>query len=123
MGPHFLGNFLSPASPLGAGDIEPPRQIAYYSYFQGNNEYKYHSREALKLFQRPSDQFSFAKADEPTLRKIWDDLDSLLRPGLWPIKTSCERANCTGDLSKANVITRRGTLVEYACSLVFLTAS
>jgi len=122
--PHFLGNFRSPV-PLRANDIGPPRQIAYYSSFPGiTNEYGYQSREALKLFQPPCVPFSFTKAtDKPTFRRMCDYLDCRPRPGLEPVITSCQRAGCADDLLTANVITRRGAVLKYACSLVLLTAS
>jgi len=121
--PHLLGNFRSPV-PLHANDIGLPRQIAHYSYFPGTNEYGYQSREALKLFQPPLVPFSFIKAtDKPTFRKMCDYLDSLPQPGLEPVITSCQRADCADDLLEANVITRRGVVLKYACSLALLTAS
>lgn len=122
--PHFLGNFKSPA-PLRANAIGAPKQIAHYSCFPGaTNEYGYQSREALKLFRPPCVPFSFIKAiDKPTFYKMSDYLDSLPQQGLEPVITSCQQAGSAVDLLEANVITRRGVMSKYVCSLALLATN
>ena len=120
--PHPLGNFrfLEPLDDIGF-----PRQIAYYSHFPGTtNEYGYQSRKALRVFQLPDTPFPLTSGtDEPTFLQMCGRLDSPPQPGLKPVTTSCKQAGCEDDLVKASVITRRGVVLEYACSLVLLTAS
>ena len=96
-------------------DIGSPRQIAHYSCFPGEvNEYKYQSREALRLYQPPRVPFSFDKApDKSTFWGICGYVDSLPQQGLEPVITSCQRAGSTVDLLRANVITRRGAVLKY----------
>lgn len=122
--PHFLGNFKSPV-PLLAKAIGPARQIAHYSCFPGaTNEYGYQSHEALRLFQPPCVPFSFIKApDKPTFHKMCDYLDSLPQQGLEPVVTACQRAGCADDLLEAEIITRRGVMSKYVCSLLSPTCA
>ena len=121
MDSHFLGNFQSP-SPLRT--IGSPKQIAYYSCFPGIvNEYKYQSPEALRLYQPPGVPFSFDKApDKATFLEMCNYVDSLPQPGLDPVIASCRQANRTADLRRADVITRRGVVLQYVRSLVMLAS-
>ncbi|KAF9780000.1 hypothetical protein BJ322DRAFT_1084144 [Thelephora terrestris] len=113
--PHFLGNFASP-EPLNTDAVGSPKQIAYYSCFPGpTNEHEYQSRSALKLYSPPIVPFSFIKApDRATWSNECDYLDSLSRPEVEPIIASCQRAGCTVDLQEADVIAKRGALVNLA---------
>ena len=117
---HFLGNFHSPAP---VRTIGPPKQVAHYSCFPGEiNEFKYQSREALKVYQPPAVPFSFDRApDKLTFQGICNYVDSLPSQGLEPVITSCRRAGRAVDLSNADVVTRRGVMVEYVRSPPALT--
>jgi len=119
---HFLGNFRYPA-PLHV--IGSPRQIAHYSCFPGAiNEYKYQSCEALRLYQPPGVPFSFDKApDKSTFWQTCGYVDSLPQQGLEPVITSCQRAGRAVDLRRADVITRRGAVLKYVCSLAAVSSS
>jgi hypothetical protein len=119
-------NFASPA-PI---DVGLPRQIAYYSYFPGETiKYEYQSHEALKSYSPPDfeKKRSLRLLPKVIKRKKWrktcDYLDSLPQPGVEPIVAACQQAGCADDLLKADVITTKGTLVEYVRSLVSLTSS
>ena len=88
------------------------------------NEYRYQSREALKLFHPPPVPFSFIKAiDKSTFYDVYGYLDSLPPQGLGPVVTSCQRAGRTADLLNADIITRRGVMTKYAFPLALLSMS
>ena len=118
---YSLGNFGSPL-PLEK-DIGLPTQIAYYSYFPDPVDYGYQSRDALRRFQPHKAPFLLTTAiKKPAFDKICTHLDSLPQQGLEPVITSCKQADYA-DLSKADIITRRGVMTEYAYSLASLACA
>ena len=122
--PHFLGNFASPM-PLQKEAIGPAKQIAYYSCFQGpTNQYEYQSRSALKIYSPPTVPFSFFNVpNKLAWARECNRLDSLPQQGIEPVLTSCQRAGRVDDLLEADVITRRGVVVECVWFLAFLNSS
>lgn len=122
---HFL-EIPKSTNPLLAEHISPPRQIAYYSHFPEAtvDDYRYQSSDALKLFNPPSGSFKITGAiSKPDFSKMCDRVDPLLRQDLLvqriqPVVTSCERANRYEEIENADIITRRGVMVEYVYSLI-----
>lgn len=130
--PKFPMSLTSGLAKLDKEKIGLPTQIAYYSCLLGPKkkyEYEYQSHSALKrrssftFGKKPiTDALKYPEWEE--VSKTLDSLDSGPQlPWLEHIVRSCRAASRTKDLAKANVITTKGTLVEYVLPPAWLSSS
>ena len=107
---------------LTLDSIEDPTEITYYSHFplDAIKPYKWGSPGALRHLRRRDTPFAISipsPEENKAFRGKCDLVDSRYEPGVDPVVASCRDARRTEDLKDANVVTRRGTMVECVRSL------
>jgi len=107
-------------TPKPLHDTGTPTQIAYYSCLPGAvKPYEYRSCKALRLYKRPDVPIKFDK-NFLIFQEMCEPVDSFPRQELRPVMAACKAADRMADLGAANIITRRGVVLEYVCYPVVL---